>query len=182
MDGTGSKDLTIVHEITIDQIGFEPEGVAIPSAVERFLLHVCLTEPSIRPSPPFEILDLGEIESIGATNRLASIRRFIALAVKVTLVCYSVVDNPSSVVFIIFGYILSAGALTDHSKVSTAAKARRAMGERDLAKPSKDFGKNMAKIETSMRACKAWIDKARSCGYHEPTYSTDYFSVPRMQL
>ncbi|OQE18517.1 hypothetical protein PENFLA_c021G02635 [Penicillium flavigenum] len=133
MDGTGYKDLTIVHEITIDQIGFEPECDAMPSAVERFRLNVCLADPSIRPSPSFEILDLGEI-----------IRRFIALAVKVTLVgmdIYSVVNNPSSVVFTIFGYILSAGALTGDSKVSTAAKARRAMGERDLAKPSKTSGR-----------------------------------------
>lgn len=66
----------------------------------------------------------------------------MALAVKVTPVgidIYFVVDNPSSVVFIIFSCIPSAGALTDDSKVSTAAKARRAMGERDLDKPSKDF-------------------------------------------
>ena len=80
-------------------------------------------------------------EAISATNRLTSIRRFMALAVKVTPVgidIYFVVDNPSSVVFIIFSCIPSAGALTDDSKVSTAAKARRAMGERDLDKPSKD--------------------------------------------
>lgn len=97
-------------------------------------------------------------EAIGATKRLASIRRFIALAGKVTLVgmdVYSVVDNPSSVVFVIFGYILSACTLTDDSKVSKSAKARRAMGERALVKPSKDFGKGMAKI--SMRACKTWL-------------------------
>lgn len=81
-------------------------------------------------------------EAISATNRLTSIRRFMALAVKVTPVgidIYFVVDNPSSVVFIIFSCIPSAGALTDDSKVGTAAKARRAMGERDLDKPSKDF-------------------------------------------
>lgn len=62
MDDTElQEDLTILHERTIDQIGFEPEGDAIPSAVERFLLSVCLADPSIRPSPPFEILDLGEV-------------------------------------------------------------------------------------------------------------------------
>ncbi|OQE36002.1 hypothetical protein PENCOP_c012G08868 [Penicillium coprophilum] len=56
-----SQDLTVVREITIDQIGFEPEGDTMPSVVERILLNVCLADPSIRPSAPFEMLHLGEV-------------------------------------------------------------------------------------------------------------------------
>ncbi|KAJ5214661.1 hypothetical protein N7449_001830 [Penicillium cf. viridicatum] len=79
-------------------------------------------------------------EIIGAVNGLASIGRFIALVGEASLVgmdIYSIVDDPSSVPFLIFGYILSADALTDAVKVNKAAKARRRLG--------KDFGKGMAK-------------------------------------
>lgn len=40
---------------------------------------------------------------------------------------YSVIDDPSSGPFIIFGYVLSAGALADAVKANKAAQARRAM-------------------------------------------------------
>ncbi|KAJ5176494.1 uncharacterized protein N7482_002371 [Penicillium canariense] len=96
-------------------------------------------------------------EVIGAISGLASIGRFIALAGEATMVglgIYSVVDDPSSAPFLIFGYILSAGALTDAVKVSKAARARRAMGESDLAKLGDEFGKGMTKIDNVMRACR----------------------------
>lgn len=62
IDAIGLRgDLTIVRELTIDHIGFEPEGDAIPSVVENLLLNVCLANPSIRPSLPFERLLLSEV-------------------------------------------------------------------------------------------------------------------------
>ena len=39
----------------------EPVGDAMPSVVENILLKACLADPSIRPSPPFERLHLGEM-------------------------------------------------------------------------------------------------------------------------
>lgn len=55
------EDLVLVPDITIDKIGFELEGDAIPSLAENLLLNTCLADPSIRPSPPFQKLDLGEV-------------------------------------------------------------------------------------------------------------------------
>ncbi|OQE36040.1 hypothetical protein PENCOP_c012G03701 [Penicillium coprophilum] len=97
-------------------------------------------------------------EVIGAINGLASIGRFISLAGEAALVgidIYSVVDGPSSAPFVIFSYILSAGALNDAVKVNKAAKAKRGMGAKDLAKLGADFERGMTKIDTIMRACKA---------------------------
>jgi hypothetical protein len=76
---------------------------------------------------------------------------------------YSVVDDPSSAPFLIFGYILSADALTDAVKVNKAAKVRRKLGE--------DFGKGIAKIESITRVCKVCINKKRHSGYQEPACS-----------
>ncbi|KAJ5963297.1 uncharacterized protein N7479_003173 [Penicillium vulpinum] len=61
MKSTASLGLTVVREITIDQVGFEPEGDVLPSVAEMILLNACLADPSIRPSPPFERLDLREV-------------------------------------------------------------------------------------------------------------------------
>ncbi|KAJ5373624.1 hypothetical protein N7517_005630 [Penicillium concentricum] len=63
---------------------------------------------------------------------LASIGRFVALAGEAGLVgmgIYSVVDDHSSAPYFVFGYI----------KVNKAAKARRAMGKKDLVKLDEDF-------------------------------------------
>ncbi|CAI7579996.1 unnamed protein product [Penicillium viridicatum] len=63
-------------------------------------------------------------EVIGAINGLACIGRLIALADEASIVGmghYSVVDDPSSAPFLIFGYILSADALTDVDQVNKAA-------------------------------------------------------------
>ena len=54
------EDLVLVRDITIDKIGFELEGDATP-LVENLLLNTCLADPSIRPSPPFQELDIGEV-------------------------------------------------------------------------------------------------------------------------
>lgn len=63
-------------------------------------------------------------EVIGAINGLACIGRLIALADEASIVgmgLYSVVDDPSSAPFLIFGYILGADALTDVVNVNKAA-------------------------------------------------------------
>jgi hypothetical protein len=61
MFGTGYHDLNITREMTVDQVGFEEEGDALPSRVGRILLNACLADPSIRPSAPFDTLNLGEV-------------------------------------------------------------------------------------------------------------------------
>jgi hypothetical protein len=74
-DGTGSKDLTIMREIT-----------------RRHLLSFMMPPSS---SAFLFLVSIGR-EAISATTRLSSIRRFIALAGKVTLVgmdIYSVVNT-----------------------------------------------------------------------------------------
>jgi hypothetical protein len=74
-DGTGSKDLTIMREIT-----------------RRHLLSFMMPPSS---SAFLFLVSIGR-EAISATNRLSSIRRFIALAGKVTLVgmdIYSLVNT-----------------------------------------------------------------------------------------
>lgn len=63
-------------------------------------------------------------EVIGAINGLASIGWFVALADEASIVgmgLYSVVNDPSSAPFLIFGYVLSADARTDAVKVNKAA-------------------------------------------------------------
>ncbi|CAI7571068.1 unnamed protein product [Penicillium crustosum] len=55
------EDLVLVRDITIGKTGFDLEGDATPSLVENLLLNTCLADPSIRPSPPFQELDLGEL-------------------------------------------------------------------------------------------------------------------------
>lgn len=63
-------------------------------------------------------------EVIGAINGLASIGWFVALADEANIVgmgLYSVVNDPSSEPFLIFGYVLSADARTDAVKVNKAA-------------------------------------------------------------
>jgi hypothetical protein len=54
------EDVVLVRDITIVKIGFELEGDVIPSLVENLQLNIRLADPSIRPSPPFQELDLGE--------------------------------------------------------------------------------------------------------------------------
>ncbi|KUM62831.1 hypothetical protein ACN42_g4272 [Penicillium freii] len=63
-------------------------------------------------------------EVISAINGLACIGRLIALADEASIVGmghYSVADDPPSAPSLIFGYILSADALTDVDKVNKAA-------------------------------------------------------------
>jgi hypothetical protein len=61
MTATGYQDLKLVREMTVDQVGFEEEGNFIPSLVGSIFLNACLADPSIRPSAPFDVLDLGEV-------------------------------------------------------------------------------------------------------------------------
>jgi hypothetical protein len=79
MRGTGCQDLNLMREMTIDQVGFEKEGDALPSRVGRILLNACLADPSIRPSAPFDRLDLGEIYRDGPYVESEEERKMVGL-------------------------------------------------------------------------------------------------------
>ncbi|KAL2833016.1 hypothetical protein BDW59DRAFT_157155 [Aspergillus cavernicola] len=58
----GSQSLTLVPELTTNHVGFQhPEETTTHSTVGQVLLHACVADESIRPTPAEGELDLGEI-------------------------------------------------------------------------------------------------------------------------
>ncbi|KAL2833014.1 hypothetical protein BDW59DRAFT_157153 [Aspergillus cavernicola] len=96
-------------------------------------------------------------EILSAISGMAAIGRIVAMAGEGALVgldIYTVVEDPSSAPFIIFGYILHVGALRDATKIRNAAVARRGMKQEDVDKMGAVFSRGMVKIDTVMKACK----------------------------
>lgn len=96
-------------------------------------------------------------EIIGGISGLAQVGRFIALAGEAGLVAsdvYSVVNDPSSVPFVLFSYMLGLGALRDRSGVHSAADVRRAMKDGDIAKLGKAVVNGLGKIRKITQSCK----------------------------
>ncbi|KAL5362439.1 hypothetical protein BJX96DRAFT_177152 [Aspergillus floccosus] len=96
-------------------------------------------------------------EIISAINGFATVGRFLALAGEAALTgvdIYSVANDPSSAPFVVFSYILGAGALADAVKINKAAAARRAMHADDVTKLGDTLSKGMTKIDTIMKVCK----------------------------
>jgi hypothetical protein len=96
-------------------------------------------------------------QAIGAIAGLAAVGRFLTLASEAALVgpdLYSIVDDLASAPFVIFGYILQAGALADAVKVNKAAQARRSLRNEDIDKFGAVFARGMTKIDNVMKACR----------------------------
>ncbi|KAL3476202.1 hypothetical protein BJX99DRAFT_258716 [Aspergillus californicus] len=96
-------------------------------------------------------------ELLSAISGMATIGRIVTMAGQGALVgldIYTVVEDPSSAPFVIFGYILQVGALRDATKVRNAAVARRGMKQEDVDKMGAVFSRGMGKINTLMKICK----------------------------
>ncbi|KAL4860813.1 hypothetical protein BDV12DRAFT_204669 [Aspergillus spectabilis] len=96
-------------------------------------------------------------QAIGTIARLANIGRFISLAGGVVMAgfdIYSVVEDPASALFVIFGYTLGAGALKDSVRVNKAAAVKRGVKDDDMRKLGDIMGLGMRKIDTILRTCK----------------------------
>ncbi|KAH7633846.1 hypothetical protein B0T09DRAFT_372316 [Sordaria sp. MPI-SDFR-AT-0083] len=89
--------------------------------------------------------------AIGAIGGLANLGRIVAMAGEAAMIgldIYSVTQDPSQAPFLIFGNILSVGALKNPVKMNTAAAARRAMGPDDISRLGEIVTKGLGKIAT----------------------------------
>ncbi|KAL4740433.1 hypothetical protein BDV11DRAFT_169190 [Aspergillus similis] len=60
--GYGSQAMWLDRELTLDHVGFQPEELAtVSSSIGRVLFHASVAGPSMRPSPPYTMLDLVEL-------------------------------------------------------------------------------------------------------------------------
>ncbi|KAJ5426564.1 hypothetical protein N7465_001634 [Penicillium sp. CMV-2018d] len=105
--------VSVIHQVIVSMQ--EVIGTAEKIDTENWKQHILLSFSAL-----LSLIRIGG-EVIGAINGLACIGRFVALADEANMDLYSVVDDPSSAPFLIFGYILGADALTDVVKVNKAA-------------------------------------------------------------
>jgi hypothetical protein len=71
----GTQSLTLVPELTVNHVGFQhPEETTTHSMVGQVLLHACVADESIRPTPVDGEIDLGEMYH-GKEGRVAGRHR-----------------------------------------------------------------------------------------------------------